>query len=141
MAFADLTPRGSNQRLADCLWHSARGVDLVACHPYGSLVDALGIAKKPGQIAPSSDALLATKVRGTASAVTIAAPEAGSVSHLLKAGEQSYIGVEAPSGEVTFVARGIALAVSARLGSIAEDVVLSSARLRAKPAVNGQAVQ
>jgi len=141
VAFADLSPRGSNQQLADGFWHSALGVDLVARRPHGSLADALGIAKKPGQMARSSDALPATKVRGTASAVTIAAPEAGNVSHLLKAGEQSFIGVEAPSGEVTFVARGIALAVSAPLGSIAEDVVFSSARLRAKPAVNGQAVQ
>jgi hypothetical protein len=139
VALADFTPRDSNQQLADCLWHSARGVDLVACHPYGSLVDALDIEKKPGQMAESSDALPVTRVRASASAV--AAPEAGNVSHLLKAGGQSFIGVEAPAGEVTFVARGVALAVSVCFGSVAEDVVLSSARLRAKPAINGRAVQ
>lgn len=139
MALADLTRRESNQQLADCLWHSARGVDLVACRTDGSLADAFGIAMKPGQMAQSSDALPATKVRATASAV--AAPEAGNVSHILKTGEQSFIGVEAPAGEVTFVARGVALAVSVRFGSIAEDVDLSSARLRAQTAVNRQAVQ
>lgn len=139
MALADFNPRDSNQQLADCLWHSARGVDLVACHPYGSLVDALDIEKKPGQMAESSDALPVTRVRASASAV--AAPEAGNVSHILKTGEQSFIGVEAPAGEVTFVARGVALAVPVRFGSIAEDVVLSSARLRALTPVNRQAVQ